>query len=147
LLAPVRGWEERRALRVARERADRELLETRLPSPRLAWRTTELVADEHRLDLARDLTDAVRAADGRLLPGSAPIDRPAVRACRAQLLALAARVCDLTGDVAPRGVLLVERLFGDGSGPIYGHADAAQRLDLKIAEALDSLERSSGQPH
>ena len=38
LLAPVRGWEVRRALRAARRRADEEILATRLPSPRLAWR-------------------------------------------------------------------------------------------------------------
>src|SRR3954449_76639 len=94
LLAPVRGWEARRALRAARARADLELVETRLPSPRLAWRTAELVSDDHRIELARDLTDVLRAADERLLPGSAPIDRAAVRACRAQILVLAGRVCD-----------------------------------------------------
>jgi hypothetical protein len=143
LLAPVRGWEARRALRAARARADRELVEARLPSPRLAWRSAELVADEHRIGLARDLTDVLRASDERLLPGSTPIDRAAVRACRAQLLALAGRVCDLDRPVAPRGVLLVEALFGDGSGPIYGDGDGA-RLAREIAAASEALERGNG---
>jgi hypothetical protein len=140
LLAPVRSWEARRALRAERERADRELIETRLPSPRLAWRTAELVADDYRIALARDLTDLLRGADERLLPGSAPIDRAAVRGCRAQLLALAGRICDLTRPVAPRGILLIERLFDDGSGPVYGTGDAS-RLDAQIAAASEALER------
>jgi len=63
LLAPVRGWEARRALRAARRRADAELLTTRLPSPRLAWRTEELVAEDSRLELGRSLTDVVHSAD------------------------------------------------------------------------------------
>jgi hypothetical protein len=146
LLAPVRGWEARRALRAERERADRELLETRLPSPRLAWRTAELVAEEHRVELARDLTDLLRGADERLLPGSAPIDRAAIRACRARLLALAGRVCDLERPVAPRGILLVERLFDNGSGPLYGVGDDA-RLALQIAAASEALERPGDTAH
>jgi hypothetical protein len=145
LLAPVRGWEARRELRAARSRADRELLASRLPSPRLAWRTTELVCDEHRIDLARDLTELLHAADGRLLPGSAPIDRLAVRGARAQLLLLAGRLSDLDRPVAPRGVLLVERLF-DG-GPVYGRGNGGPPLARAAADALDALERSGGAGH
>jgi len=44
-------------------RADEELLVTRLPPPRLAWRRDELVADEHRVQLGRSLTDVVHASD------------------------------------------------------------------------------------
>jgi hypothetical protein len=135
LLAPVRSWEARRALRGARRRADEELAATRLPPPRLAWRAAELVADEHRIDLARSLTDVVHAADERLLPAASPIARAAVRECRPQLLAIAARLFDLSKAVPARGVLLVERLLTGGASPLYGRGDA-ERL---LAAATDIL--------
>lgn len=138
LLAPVRGWESRRARRAERRRADAELLASRLPSPRLAWRTAELVADEHRLELGRSLTDAVHASDERRLPGAAPLDRVAVRGCRAQLLELAARLCDLDEHVAPRGILLVQRLLEDDGSPLYGHADP-MRLRRAAVAAQEAL--------
>ena len=128
LLAPVRSWEARRALRGARRRADEELAATRLPPPRLAWRAAELVADANRIDLARSLTDVVHAADERLLPTASPIARAAVRECRPQLLAVAARLFEVSSPVSPRGVLLVERLLTDGAGPLYGHGDARRLL-------------------
>jgi hypothetical protein len=128
LLAPVRSWEARRALRGARRRADEELAATRLPPPRLAWRAAELVADENRIDLARSLTDVVHAADERLLPAASPIARSAVRECRPQLLAIAARLFELSKPVPARGVLLVEQLLTNGSGPLYGRGDSARLL-------------------
>lgn len=128
LLAPVRSWEARRALRGARRRADEELAATRLPPPRLAWRAAELVSDENRIDLARSLTDVVHAADERLLPAASPIARAAVRACRPQLLAIAARLFDVSRPVAARGVLLVDRLLTDGSGPLYGRGEEERLL-------------------
>jgi hypothetical protein len=139
LLSPVRGWEARRALRAARRRADAELLAARLPSPRLAWRTEELVAEGSRVDLGRSLTDVVHSADGRLLPGASPLNRAAIRAMRAQLLELAARLCDLSRPVAPRGVLLVDRLLYDGAGALYGRA-APNRLRAETEQALAALE-------
>jgi hypothetical protein len=95
LLAPVRSWEARRALRSARRAADEELIASRLPSPRLAWRAAELTTDANRLELARSLTEVIHAADERLLPAAAPLARAAVRECRPQLLELAARLYDL----------------------------------------------------
>jgi hypothetical protein len=130
LFAPVRSWEARRALRSARRAADDELARTRLPSPRLAWRAAELTSDRHRLELGRSLTDVVHASDERLLPAAAPLARAAVRACRPQLLALTARLYDLSLPVTPRGMVLVERLLGDGSGPLYGDGGAARLLDV-----------------
>jgi len=137
LLAPLRSWETRRALRAARERADAELAVTRLPSPRLAWRTAELVDDEHRVELARRLTDIVHAADERLLPGASPVDRAAVRNTRPQLLEVAARVCDTERPVTARGVVLLERLL-DG-GALFGHGRSA-RLRTELAAVRDALE-------
>jgi hypothetical protein len=144
--APVHGWEARRALRAARRAADEELVVTRLPPPRLAWRRDELVADEHRLQLARSLTDVVHASDERFLPSASPIDRGAVRECRSQLLELASRLCDLVRAIMPRGVLLVERLLG-AKGPIYSGAGATL-LARELARTRRALERegANGQP-
>jgi hypothetical protein len=134
---PLRGWEARRTLRAERRRADSELLGSRRPSPRLAWRIAELVSDECRIDTARRLTDVVHTADERFLPGASPVDRGAVRQSRAQLLELAARLFDTPRPVAPRGVLLVVQLleggalFGNGSGPQLRH---------DIDEAREALE-------
>jgi hypothetical protein len=139
LLAPVRGWEARRALRAARRRADDELLTARLPSPRLAWRTEELVADDNRIDLGRSLTDVVHSADERLLPSASPLNRSAIRSARPQLLELAARLFDVSRPVAPRGVLLVERLLVDGSGPLYSQR-GTNRLLMEIGRGLAALD-------
>jgi len=129
LLAPVRGWESRRALKAARREADAELLASRLPSPRLAWRVEELLDDESRTDLGRAVCGIVHAADERLLPGASPLDRVAVRACRSELLELASRLHDLGTTVRARGVLLVAHLLEDGSGPLYGRSDPRHLRD------------------
>src|SRR5438477_19146 len=62
-LAPLKAWEARRTARAERARADAELADARLPSPRHAWRVEELIADERRLQLARQVTDVVLASD------------------------------------------------------------------------------------
>jgi len=133
LLAPVRSWEARRALRGARRRADEELAATRLPPPRLAWRAAELVSEENRIDLARSLTDVVHAADERRLPNARPLDRGAVRGCRAQLLELASWLFDPERTVTPRGVLQVEALLRDGA--LYGTGN----LRAQLADIQDEL--------
>ncbi|HEY6963398.1 MAG TPA: hypothetical protein VI408_16055 [Gaiellaceae bacterium] len=138
LRSPVKGWEARRALRTARRRADEEIAATRLPPPRLAWRTAELVADENRVALARSLTDVVHAADERLLPTATPIARGAVRDVRPQLLEVASLLYDMSRPVTPRGVLMVERLLTDGTGPLYGET-TTERLRAAVERALAAL--------
>jgi hypothetical protein len=146
--APLHSWEERRALRSARRVADAELIVTRLPPPRLAWRWQELVADAHRLSLGRTLTDVVHASDERFLPSASPLDRGAVRACRAQLLDLASRLCDLGRPVMPRGVLLVERLLDDSAGPLFGRTGTRLlALELKRTRAALEREEHNGAAH
>jgi hypothetical protein len=134
---PLRGWEARRTLRAERRRADQELLASRRPSPRLAWRTVELTADEHRIDLGRQLTDVVHAADERFLPGASPVDRGAVRECRPQLLDLASRLFDTSRPVTARGVLLVHQLLEGGA--LFGTGRAA-RLRRDVDEVRSALE-------
>ena len=141
----VREWKARRALTAARRRADAELLATSLPSPRLAWRTEELVAEDRRIQLGRSLIDVVHAADERLLPGASPLNRNSVRARRAELLQLASRLCDLSRPVAPRGVLLVDRLLSDGSCSLFGRGP--NRLLVEADEALAALDRDDVATH
>jgi hypothetical protein len=138
----LKSWSQRRALQAARRTADEQLLASRLPSPRLAWRTAELVGEENRVTLGRSLTDVVHASDERLLPSASPIDRAAVRECRPQLLDLAARLFDLERSITPRGVLLAQQLLEDGSGPLYGHGEPRRlRLEVRrICAALDGID-------
>ncbi|HEX7084067.1 MAG TPA: hypothetical protein VF186_08135 [Gaiellaceae bacterium] len=139
LAAPIRDRRLRRERRAARASADAELLAARLPSPRLAWRTAELTGEAHRLALARALTDAVHEADGRSLPGASPLDRVAVRASRAQLLLLAARLAELERPVRPRGVLLVEALVSGPGSPLYDPA-AVEPARARAVLALLALD-------
>jgi hypothetical protein len=142
LLAPVHAWSARRGLRAARRSADEQLLASRLPSPRLAWRVAELTADQNRIALGRSLTDVIHASDERLLPSASPIDRATVRECRPQLLGLASRLFDLERTVAPRGVLLADQLLREADGPLYGRGSPrALRLEIRrIESALDGTE-------
>jgi hypothetical protein len=112
-------WKERRALRIARWAADAELSRRDTPPLRLAWRVEELVAPENRLDLAHSLRSLVHEAGPRYLASASPVNRLAVRAELDALLALASRLSDLKRPVAPRGVVLVERLLVEPSGPFY----------------------------
>ena len=140
VLQPVRELQKRRALQAERRAADEELIDSVLPSPRLAWRVHELVAPEFRLGVSRGLTDAVHEADGTRLPGASPLNRAAVRSARPQLLALASRLADLEVHVLPRGVLLADRLVTDSHSPLYdrARADGARR---EAERALTALER------
>jgi hypothetical protein len=85
------------------------------------------------------VTDVVHSADERLLPSASPLDRCAIRASRVDLLMLAARLCDLSRAVTPRGVLLVERLLHDGSGPLYSRG-APDELGAALRRALGALD-------
>src|SRR5437763_7474236 len=138
-LAPLRAWEARRVARAERVRADAELAESRLPSPRHAWRIEELVAEDNRLRLARQLTDIVHASDESRLPNARPINRGAVRECRAELLDVAARLFDTRRPVAARGVVLLERMLSGGA--LYGNGRSIQlRVEAaNIREALEPL--------
>ncbi|HKU58905.1 MAG TPA: hypothetical protein VJP39_04795 [Gaiellaceae bacterium] len=135
---PLKSLNDRRALKAARRSADEQLLASKLASPRLAWRSAELLAPEHRIDVGRSLTDTVHAADERLLPSASPLDRAAVRECRAQLLDLAAYLFDLDRSVTPRGMLLVERLLSDSRGPLYGNGET-RRLRIELHNVREAL--------
>jgi len=129
---------KRRRARAERRAADEELLESAWVSPLLAWRVNELVATSNRLDLARSLRRVVRDADARYLPNASPVNRVAVRAESSRLLAVARRLED-DRTVAPRGVILADRLLTDGIGPLYSR-ERADELPSYLHATLDALE-------
>jgi hypothetical protein len=133
------GLKARRRLRAARRAADEELLGSAWASPLLAWRVNEVVARKNRLDLARSVRGMVRDADPRLLPGASPLNRGAVRTESELLQLIAERLEEVDADVAPRGVLLVERLLVDGYGPLYAR-ERADELHGYLQRALAALE-------
>ncbi len=110
-----------------------------MPSLRLSWRAAELVIPKRRLDLAHQLRRLVHDADPRLLPGAQTFDRLAVRAEAERFVALADRLADLERPVAPRGVLLLERLLDDPWSPLHDR-DRAEQLRESLDEAAKALE-------
>ena len=124
----------RRELRTRRAAADVDLAHRDRPPLRLSWRVEELVSTKNRLDLAHSLRSLVRDARPTYLPSASPFNRLAVRAESDELLALAGRLADLERPVAARGVVLLDRLLTDGSGPLYDR----ERQD-ELAPTLDAI--------
>lgn len=140
LAALVRASQERLALARLRATTDRILLRDGHAgsSPLLAWRTAELVSLQARARLADEARRIVAAADPRLLPGSAPVNRGAVRVEAAGLEELAHRL-EAPGPVSARGVLLARRLLDDPHSALFepGGGDA---LPAELAFVLAELE-------
>ena len=123
----------RRAARIARWEADTEIAACDGSPPlNLAWRVDELVGTKNRLDLAHTLRSLVADCGARYLPSASPVNRRAVRENGTRLRAIAERLSGLERPVAARGVVLLDRLLVDGSGPLYDR----QRSD-ELAPALD----------
>ncbi len=92
------------------------------------------MSTKNRLDLAHSLRSLVRDARPSYLPSASPFNRLAVRAESDELAAIAARLTDLERPVAARGVVLLERLLVDGSGPLYDR----ERVD-EFVPTLDAI--------
>lgn len=135
----LKEFKARRGLRAARGAADTELLRRESPPLRLSWRVEELLAPKNRLDLAHILRSLVRESDARYLPSASPINRVAVRAEADTLLAIAARLADLDRPVAARGVVYVDRMLVDGSGPLYDR-ELVDDLPAYLDTVIEALE-------
>ena len=109
------------------------------PPLRLSWRVEELLAPKNRLDLAHILRSLVRESSARYLPSASPINRVAVRAEADTLLAIAARLADLDRPVAARGVVYVDRMLVDGSGPLYDR-ELVDDLPAYLDTVIEALE-------
>ncbi len=139
LATKLKALKARRALRAARWAADTELLRRKNPPLRLSWRVEELLAPKNRLDLAHILRSLVRESSARYLPSASPVNRIAVRAEAETLLTIAARLADLDQPVAARGVVFVDRLLVDGSGPLYDR-ELVDDLPAYLDTAIEALE-------
>jgi hypothetical protein len=136
---PWRSFHARVKLRQARRDADDQLLLYRYPPLRLAWRVEELTAGRRRTTLARSLRRLVDAAEPRVMPGAAIVNRPAIREERDRLLRIARRLVTLDRPVAARGVLLIEDLLRAVDGPLYVREDR-YLLGPALDDTLDALE-------
>lgn len=94
---------------------------------------------KNRLDLAHSLRSLVRDARPSYVPSASPFNRIAVRAESDRLVEVAERLSDLERPVAARGVVLLERLLTDGSGPLYDR-ERAGRLGPTLTLIRDTLE-------
>jgi hypothetical protein len=135
----LQGLRARRALYAARWAADTELALRKLPPLRLSWRIEELIGTKNRLDLAHSLRTLVRAASPRYVLSASPVNRVAIRAESATLLAAADRLASLERPVAARGVVLLDRLLVDPSGPLYDR-ERVDELPVHLDMALAALE-------
>ncbi len=135
----VERLQARRELAAARRAADREILLSPSPSLRHSWRAAELATPKNRLELAGTLRDVVRDAEVRHAPSASPVNFAAVREQSDRLRALGDRLADLEEPVAARGVLLVEHLLTDGTGPLYDHG-RIEALPFYVDAALEALD-------
>jgi hypothetical protein len=136
----ARAGHERHALGQLRATVD-GLIARDLPapcSPLLTWRCSELSSTEAREQLAGTIARIERAAAPSSLPGSAPINRRAVRMHHDELAAIVDRLL-LPEPVSARGVLLVRRLLADPAGPLYD-PERATELGDQLRQAFSALE-------
>jgi hypothetical protein len=126
--------------RLRRRQLDEALIAGADPdsTPALAVRAEQLVRTGSRASLARSVRDAVNlAVPPRQASSRAPLNRPAIRASRAELLELA-RLLEARTDASAAGVALVRNLIADGTGPLYGRAPAV-RLRGSIERASRAI--------
>ena len=140
LAALARAGDEHRALAHLRATVD-DLILRELPtpySPLLLWRCSELTSVDARERLAATITRIERAAAPSVLPGSAPINRGAVRIHRDELDAIVDRLLR-PEPVSARGVLLVRGLLTDPAGPLFSTERAAELGD-RLRQASNALD-------
>ena len=106
----------------------------------LAWRAEELTSTNNRDALAKLCRRFVHELDNPRCRAYA-VNRPAMRAHRDRLVQLGDRLAARERPVSWRGVILVQRVVGDGAGPLFDPA-RADELGPALAEALKALERT-----
>jgi hypothetical protein len=139
LAALTRAAQQHRELRQMEASIDRVLLrkEATPLSPLLVWRAGRLCSDETRERLAASLRHAERSAATSHLAGASPLNRPGIRASRAEIDAVAERLAS-PEPVHARGVLLVRILLDDPGSPLYGNAPGSE-LRASLRQALSAL--------
>ena len=109
--------------------------------PAVEWRAAELTSARARLSVARVLRSIVVAVeDPRPRFSAAVLARPRLRPYAREIERLADRIADLERPVTGAGMLLVNDLLTDGTGPLFiggAVADLVPTLD-RIHEALEA---------
>jgi hypothetical protein len=132
------SWHGRARRRAA---ADEWLLWGAVPratSELLAWRAEELASAHSRDSLVKLCRRFVHELDNPRCRAYA-VNRPAMRAHRDLLVRLADQLAAQKRPVSPRGVILAQRVLGDGAGPLFDPA-RADELGPALVDALQALE-------
>jgi hypothetical protein len=134
--AGVRIVRARSELRTIRRTADRLILVDAVGqdgSEIVRWRIHELVAPSTRCSLARELDQTLRRLDPARLPSASPLRRGLVRRHTELLRRLQERLLD-DRPVAPRGIVLLQRLLREPGSPLY-----AETADRELARAISTV--------
>jgi hypothetical protein len=110
----------------------------RLPAD-LAWREQELCDGGQRTMLARSIRRLLRSLDREVVMTAQVVNRPAARAQRGGLDALATRLESLDRPVAALGMVRVRTLLTDGHSPLFDRI-VGDDLPEHIRRALRDLE-------
>ena len=139
--AALRALVAERELRRLRAAADRLILEEHrglLQSQLVRWRSAELTDPKRRRRARKELEVTLRRLSPGRLPSASPLNRPAGRRS-ADLLRLLAERLDDSRPIAPRGILLAERLLRRPDSPLYDDR-GGRMLPRAIERVLQGLE-------
>ena len=107
----------------------------------LACRARELTSPKHRVAVARVGHRFITELANPRCRAYA-VNRGAMRTHYRLLVQLTERLERSEQAVSARGMILAERIFGDGAGPLFDR-DRADELDPALAEALRALDADS----
>jgi hypothetical protein len=112
-----------------------------LLQPRVAARAPEkLTSRRSRARLARTIERIRREAEWKAAPGPVPLNLGAIRPQVGLLAELELRLQDEARPVALKGIMLLDRLLGEPSSPIYERRHTSEELGLLLRGAKRSLE-------
>ncbi len=141
LVLAARRWEERHRACAAADAWIARGYDNR--ASRYGWRIDELTSQHERRLLGRSVRRIVPELAAGRLPGASPLNRPALRPFRSELIALADRLDDLGRPVSAAGILGVHRLLTEPGSVLYSrpHFDAQPRdIGAELGAILDGLE-------
>lgn len=113
-------------------------------SPSLAARARRLTSRRYRSGLAEGVQRALESAEGTGRPSRVRPAAAAMRACRAQLRAVADLLAGDTPVYAP-GVARVRALLRDGAGPLYTDR-CGEALDAALGAVRAALAGADPEP-
>ena len=132
----------RRELARARRAADEQLeyiAGTVVPAT-LVWRTNELLSRDNRRSLARQMHKLSRMANEKFLITSVPVSVSTLWANRDRLAGIANLLEDFDQPVAPRGIVMLDKLLCNSlDSPLY-HRHQPYELAAALQQIRDALD-------